>query len=101
MAERFELHIGGLELCNGFSELTDPVEQRRAVKCYPSSLNNNKKETCPLPEKFLDALKDMPPAAGNALGLDRLVMLFADTNRIDDIVSLMTPQNYRRILYSP
>ena len=44
-----------------------------------------------MPEKFLEALKNMPPAAGNALGLDRLVMLFANTGRIDDVVAF-TPE---------
>lgn len=91
VAERFELYIGGLELCNGFSELTDPVEQRERFKDTLQKRSAVGKETCPLPEKFLNALKDMPPATGNALGLDRLVMLFADTNRIDDVVAF-TPE---------
>jgi len=91
VAERFELYIGGLELCNGFSELTDPAEQRERFKNALLKRSAVGKETCPLPEKFLDALKDMPPAAGNALGLDRLVMLFADTDKIDDVVAF-TPE---------
>ena len=91
VAERFELYIGGLELCNGFSELTDPTEQRQRFEDVLQKRSAVGKGTCPLPEKFLDALKDMPPAAGNALGLDRLVMLFADTNRVDDVVAF-TPE---------
>ena len=91
LAERFELYIGGLELCNGFSELADPVEQRERFKNTLLKRSSVGKESGPMPEKFLDTLKNMPPAAGNALGLDRLVMLFADTGRIDDIVAF-TPE---------
>ncbi len=89
IAERFELYIGGIELCNGFSELTDPIEQRQRFEQAIRDRSTAGKKTYPMPEKFLDALKDMPPAAGNALGLDRLVMLFADTNRIDDVVAFV------------
>jgi lysyl-tRNA synthetase class 2 len=49
------------------------------------------KQSYPLPKRFLESLKDMPPAAGIAFGLDRLVMLFADTTRIDDVVAF-TPE---------
>jgi lysyl-tRNA synthetase class 2 len=89
IAERFELYIGGIELCNGFSELTDPVEQRQRFEQAMQARAMAGKKTWPMPEKFLDALKDMPPATGNALGLDRLVMLFADINRIDDVVAFV------------
>ena len=92
MAERFELYIAGLELCNGFSELTDPVEQRKrfeAEQKIRKSLTIN--HLYPMPPNFLTTLKDMPAAGGNALGLDRLVMLFADTADIDDVVAY-TPE---------
>jgi lysyl-tRNA synthetase class 2 len=89
VAERFELYIGGIELCNGFSELTDPVEQRDRFEQAIEKRSMAGEKTHPMPENFLDALKDMPPATGNALGLDRLVMLFADTNRIDDVVAFI------------
>ena len=49
------------------------------------------KKNYPMPDKFLDALADMPEATGNALGIDRLVMLFADTDHIDDVVAF-TPE---------
>jgi lysyl-tRNA synthetase class 2 len=91
LAERFELYIGGLELCNAFSELTDPDEQKIR---FEKELNERRaagRQVYPRPEKFLQSLKDMPKAAGNALGLDRLVMLFADTIRIDDVVAF-TPE---------
>jgi lysyl-tRNA synthetase class 2 len=87
-AERFELYIGGLEICNAFSELTDPVEQRTRFEHEQERRRDSGKRVYPLPDKFLDALKDMPEAAGNALGMDRLVMLFADTKKIDEVVAL-------------
>jgi lysyl-tRNA synthetase class 2 len=87
VAERMELYIGGLELANGFSELTDPVEQRARFlreETYRRSLG---KSPYSLPVKFLEELSDMPPSAGIALGVDRLVMLFADTAAIDDVIA--------------
>lgn len=90
-AERFELFIGGLEICNAFSELTDPVEQRERFERERDHRLAAGKPVYPLPEKFLAALKDMPAAAGNALGIDRLVMLFSDSNQIDEVVAF-TPE---------
>ena len=86
-AERFELYIGGLELCNAFSELTDPDEQRLRFEKERSLRLSRGKQVYPMPQHFLDALADMPEAAGNALGIDRLVMLFADTQSIEDVVA--------------
>ena len=90
-AERFELYIGGLEICNAFSELTDPVEQRRRFEHEQDQRRKAGKPVYPLPEKFLAALKDLPAAAGNALGIDRLIMLFANAKHIDDVVAF-TPE---------
>lgn len=90
-AERFELYIGGLELCNAFSELTDPAEQRARFEHELDQRRTSSKPMCPLPKKFLRALKDLPAAAGNALGIDRLVMLFANAKQIDDGVAF-TPE---------
>ena len=90
-AERFELYIAGVEICNGFSELTDPVEQRARFEHERDQRRKADKPVYPLPEKFLMALQDMPSAAGNALGVDRLTMLFADAKRIDDVVTF-TPE---------
>ncbi|MDJ0722340.1 MAG: EF-P lysine aminoacylase EpmA [Desulfobacterales bacterium] len=84
-AERFELYIGGLELCNGFSELTAADEQRRRFETERDMRRRDGREAPPMPEPFLAALADMPPAAGNALGVDRLVMLLADTTVIDEV----------------
>ena len=91
LAERFELYIAGIELCNGFSELTDAVAQRNRFEKEQHRRRSLNKPVYPMPEKFLEALADMPEAAGNALGIDRLVMLFADTDKIDDVVAF-TPE---------
>ncbi len=90
-AERFELYIAGLELCNGFSELTDPVEQRKRFIFEQSLRKNCNKKIYPLPEKFLKALETFPAAAGIAVGIDRLIMLFTDSEKIDDVVAF-TPE---------
>ncbi len=89
LAERFELYIGGLELCNAFTELIDPDEQRKRFEKELTCRKRSGKQVYPMPEAFLEALKFMPEATGNALGIDRLVMLFADTTRIDDVVAFM------------
>ena len=87
VAERFELYICGMELANGFSELTDGEEQRRR---FAEALEERKrlgKGDSPLPEPFLDDLLQMPEAAGIALGLDRLVMVLTDAAVIDQVVA--------------
>ncbi len=87
-AERLELFAGGLELANGFSELTDPKEQRRRFEETNERRRARGEKTCPLPEKFLAFLSDLPPCAGIALGIDRLAMLLAGASRIDEVVAL-------------
>ena len=91
VAERFELYIAGLELCNGFSELIDPVEQRIRFEKAQRRRKRAGQMIYPMPEKFLETLCDMPAAAGNAMGIDRLVMLFVNTDKIDDVVTF-TPE---------
>jgi len=90
-AERFELYIGGLEIANGFSELTCAEEQRSRFMKTLQRQTAKQSITYPLPEKFLLSLDKMPPSAGIALGIDRLMMLLADTRRIDDVVAF-TPE---------
>ena len=91
VVERFELYIAGLELCNAFSELTDPLEQRARFAAENRARGASGKIVYPPAEPFLKALEAMPSAAGNALGLDRLVMLFADAASIDEVVAF-TPE---------
>ncbi len=91
LAERFELYIGGVELCNAFTELIDPVEQKKRFEEEQEYRKSLEKPVYPMPHKFLKALEFMPPAAGNALGLDRLVMILTDTPKIDDVIAF-TPE---------
>lgn len=91
VAERFELYIAGVELCNGFTELTDPAEQRQRFEADRAARHAAGRPVHPLPEKFLSDLGHMPAAAGNALGVDRLVMLLTGASRIDDVVCF-TPE---------
>jgi elongation factor P--(R)-beta-lysine ligase len=91
VAERFELYICGLELCNGFSELTDPHEQRHRFDEASDRRRQGGKSIYPMPEPFLEALAQMPEAAGNALGIDRLAMLLLDQPSIETVVAF-TPE---------
>jgi lysyl-tRNA synthetase class 2 len=75
-ADRFEAYACGVELCNGFGELTDPDEQRRRLELDRSRRKQQGRPVYPLDERFLGALEDgIPPSGGNALGVDRLLML--------------------------
>jgi len=91
LAERFELYIAGLELANAFSELTDVREQRRRFDQAAGERRLRRQIAYPMPEPFLAALPSMPPSAGIALGLDRLVMILAGRTRIDEVVAF-TPE---------
>ena len=86
VAERFELYACGVELANGFGELTDPVEQRRRFMLEMDEKERVYGERYPLDEDFLAALEEMPPASGIALGFDRLVMLATGAQRIDQVL---------------
>jgi lysyl-tRNA synthetase class 2 len=89
VAERFELYGCGVELANGFGELTDPVEQRARLGAEMAKKTRLYGEDYPLDEEFLAALAQMPPASGVALGFDRLVMLATGAPHIRDV--LWTP----------
>ena len=91
VAERFELYIGGLELANGFSELVDSKEQRKRFHAENKNRRSLGKRIYSMPDKFLAELDDMPPSAGIALGVDRLVMVFLDSETIDEVVAF-TPE---------
>jgi len=87
VAERWELYIGGLELANAYSELTDPVEQRARFAACAAARRALGKDVYPVDEDFLSALAGLPPCGGIALGVDRLVMLFADASSLDDVMA--------------
>lgn len=86
VSERFELYACGVELANGFRELTDPAEQRRRFAAEMDEKARIYGERYPVDEDFLAALAEMPPASGVALGLDRLVMLATGAERIEDVI---------------
>jgi lysyl-tRNA synthetase class 2 len=87
VAERFELYVAGVELCNGFGELTDPVEQRARMEHDRDERARRGLPAYPIDEKFLAALADVPPSGGNALGLDRLIALACGTTTIGDVMA--------------
>jgi lysyl-tRNA synthetase class 2 len=89
VAERFELYACGVELANGFGELTDPVQQRARFETEMAKKERVYGKRYPLDEDFLKALENMPPASGVALGFDRLVMLATGAPNIDSV--LWTP----------
>ena len=86
IAERFEVYACGVELANGFGELTNPVEQRLRFKAEMAEKARVYGETYPLDEDLLQALAIMPDASGIAMGFDRLVMLATGAPRIDDVI---------------
>src|SRR5688572_3481577 len=86
VAERFEIYICGVELANGFGELTDPVEQRRRLAAEMAEKERIYHERYPIDDDFIAALRTMPPSCGVALGFDRLVMLAAGATRIDQVM---------------
>lgn len=89
VAQRFELYIAGLELANGFTELTDPEIQKKRFIEENRIREASGLSPLPLPENFLADLEAMPEAAGIALGFDRLVMLFCDARTIDEVVAFV------------
>ncbi len=92
VAERFELYACGVELANGFGELTDAAEQRRRFEADMDEKARLYGERYPIDEDFLAALAAMPPASGAALGFDRLVMLATGAARIDDVIWTPLPE---------
>lgn len=86
VAERFELYACGVELANGFGELTDAAEQHRRFEAEMDEKERVYGERYPIDEDFIAALAIMPEASGIALGFDRLVMLAAGAARIDQVI---------------
>ncbi|MDO9381479.1 MAG: EF-P lysine aminoacylase EpmA [Hyphomicrobiaceae bacterium] len=92
IAERFELYACGVELANGFGELTDATVQRWRLEAEMEEKQRIYGERYPLDEDFLTALEMMPPASGCALGFDRLVMLATGADHIDKVLWTPLPQ---------
>lgn len=88
-AERFEAYIDGVELCNGFGELTDAQQQRLRFERDQAQRRELNKPVYPIDEEFMNALtRGIPESGGNALGVDRLVMLLTGAKSIEEVVSI-------------
>lgn len=88
VVERFEAYIGGIELANAFGELTDPVEQRARFVDDQFNREERNKPVYPIDEKLIAALEEgLPPSAGCALGVDRLIMLVTGAETITDVLT--------------
>ncbi len=88
VAERFEVYLGGVELANGFHELRDPKEQRKRLEADREERHRMGLPLIPLDERLLDALSHgLPPCAGVALGIDRLLMAVTGATSIDAVLA--------------
>ncbi len=92
VSERFELYIGGVEIANGFSELTDQEEQRKRFEAALEKRAAKSWARYDMPDFFLQSLASLPDCAGIALGIDRLIMLMAGAKRLDDVIAF-SPEN--------
>ncbi|CAJ0842966.1 13690_t:CDS:2 [Entrophospora sp. SA101] len=88
IADRFELYIGGLEFANGYSELNDPIEQKKRFEEQTKQKELGNEEIASFDKEFLEALEyGMPPAGGLGIGIDRLIMLFTGQNSIKEVIA--------------
>ncbi|NOY14995.1 MAG: lysine--tRNA ligase [bacterium] len=94
--ERFEGYIGGKEICDGWSEIVDPISQRQRFEVEQKNLKAGDDEAQPLDQDFLEALAHgCPPLGGIGIGIDRLVMFLTNTWSIREVIAfpLMKPRN--------
>jgi lysyl-tRNA synthetase class 2 len=98
LVDRFELFVARMEMANAYSELNDPQEQRRRFEQQLRARELGDDEAHPLDEDYIRALDyGLPPTAGEGVGIDRLVMLFADRASIRDVIlfPLLRPESFR------
>jgi len=86
VAERAEIFVGGLEIANAYSELTDAGEQEQRFRSEIENLRLQGRHNVPMPHRFLEALPSLPECGGIAVGVDRLVMLLCDAASVDDVL---------------
>ena len=91
LVERYELYIGGKEISDGWSEITDPLEQRARFENEQKRMREGDDEAQPMDEEFLEAMEyGMPPLGGVGLGIDRLVMLLTNNWAIKEVIAFPT-----------
>ena len=87
LIERFELFIAGMEISNGYSELNNPILQRKLLEEQAKELKQGFEEANPMDEDFVRAIEQgMPPTSGVGIGIDRLAMILTQVNSIKDII---------------
>jgi lysyl-tRNA synthetase class 2 len=95
-AQRFELYIGGIELANAFTELTNAEEQQKRLQSEQAQRISLRKETYNIDIEFIAAVKRMPKSGGIALGVDRLVQILSGCKNIDDVLPLPASELFKK-----